>query len=109
MLLPLGRCSTLQVARSLGLTQRTLHRQLAAEQQSFSSIVNASRAALAERYLTDDRYTLTDVSQLLGFTTLSAFSRWFRGQFGVTASQWRDITRRPSLSAAGPDPGGQTG
>ena len=97
MLLPLGRCSTVHVARSLGLTQRTLHRQLAVEQESFSSIVNSTRAAVAERYLTNDRYTLTDVSQLLGFTAPSAFSRWFRGQFGVTASQWRQVTRRPPL------------
>ena len=41
MLLPLGRCSTRQVARSLGLTERTLHRRLAAEGESFSSIVHA--------------------------------------------------------------------
>ena len=40
MLLPVGRCSTHQVARSLGVTQRTLHRQLAAEGQSFSAIVH---------------------------------------------------------------------
>ena len=87
--LPLGRCSTLQVARSLGVTQRTLHRQLAGEQESFSSIVNATRAAWAERYLANDRYTLTEVSELLGFTAPSAFSRWFHQRFGVSPTQWR--------------------
>jgi AraC-like DNA-binding protein len=96
MLLPLGRCSTLRVARSLGVTQRTLHRHLAAERQTFSSIVSAARAVLAERYLANDRYSLTDVSGLLGFTAPSAFSRWFRTRFGVTPSQWRDVARRPS-------------
>jgi AraC-like DNA-binding protein len=93
MLLPVGRCSTTQVARSLGVTQRTLHRQLAEQHESFTGIVNASRAALAERYLASDRYSLTDVSQLLGFSAPSAFSRWFRAQFGVSPSQWRDTTR----------------
>jgi AraC-like DNA-binding protein len=92
--LPLGRCSTLQVARSLGVTQRTLHRRLAGEQESFSSIVNATRAAWAERYLANDRYTLTEVSELLGFTAPSAFSRWFHQRFGVTPTQWRAIARR---------------
>jgi AraC-like DNA-binding protein len=92
--LPLGRCSTLQVARSLGVTQRTLHRQLAGEQESFSSIVNATRAAWAERYLANDRYTLTEVSELLGFTAPSAFSRWFHQRFGVTPTQWRAMARR---------------
>ena len=93
LLLPLGRCSTHQVARSLGVTQRTLHRQLAAEGQSFSSIVHETRGALAERYLANDRYTLTDVSELLGFTAPSAFSRWFRQRFGVSPSEWRATSR----------------
>jgi AraC-like DNA-binding protein len=97
MLLPLGRCSTLQVARSLGVTQRTLHRHLTEQGESFSGIVNARRAALAERYLASERYTVTDVSQLLGFTAPSAFSRWFRARFGVTPSQWQDTARRPSV------------
>ena len=89
MLLPLGRCSTAQVARSLGVTQRTLHRHLAAEGESFSGIVHTTREALAERHLAAARYSLTDVSQLLGFTAPSAFSRWFRARFGVSPTEWR--------------------
>lgn len=96
MLLPLGRCSTSQVARSLGVTQRSLHRHLADEHESFSSIVNATRAAWAERYLANDRNSMTDVSELLGFAAPSTFSRWFRGRFGVSPSQWRDASSRPS-------------
>jgi AraC-like DNA-binding protein len=92
--LPLGRCSTAQVARSLGVTQRTLHRRLAAEGHSFSSLVNDTRAELAERYLANERYTLTDVSELLGFLAPSAFSRWFRQRFGVSPTQWRVTSRQ---------------
>jgi len=95
MLLPLGRCSTNQVARSLGVTQRTLHRQLAAESESFSAIVHRIRAALAERYLAAERYSLTEVSELLGFTAPSAFSRWFRQRVGVSPTQWRASARQP--------------
>jgi AraC-like DNA-binding protein len=95
MLLPVGRCSTGHVARSLGVTQRTLHRRLAAEGQSFSEIVHTSREALAERYLAADRYSLTEVSELLGFTAPSAFSRWFRLRFGVSPTQWRAAARQP--------------
>src|SRR3954470_10622998 len=103
VLLPLGRCSTAQVARNLGVTPRTLHRQLAAEGQSFSSLVNDIRAGLAERYLSNERYTLTDVSELLGFMAPSAFSRWFRGRFDATPTGWRNAARRPSLVAAPAD------
>jgi AraC-like DNA-binding protein len=66
------------------VTQRTLHCHLAAERQSSSSIVHTTREALAERYLSTERYSLTDVSELLGFTAPSAFSRWFRQRFGVS-------------------------
>jgi AraC-like DNA-binding protein len=95
MLLPVGRCSTAQVSRSLAVTQRTLHRQLDAEGQSFSAIVHATREVLAQRYLSADRYSLTDVSELLGFTAPSAFSRWFRERFGVSPTQWRAAANRP--------------
>jgi AraC-like DNA-binding protein len=96
MLLPLGRCSTVHVARSLGLTERTLHRYLAAEGSSFSAIVHDTRQALAERYLANERYSLTDVSELLGFAAPSAFSRWFRQRFGVSPTQWRAAARQPA-------------
>jgi AraC-like DNA-binding protein len=96
MLLPVGRCSTHHVARSLGVTQRTLHRKLAAEGQSFSAIVHTTREALAERYLSADRYSQTDVSELLGFTAPSAFSRWFRQRFGVSPTEWRATSQQPA-------------
>lgn len=96
LLLPLGRCSIQQVARSLGMTDRTLQRHLEAEQQSFSAIVNRTRAALTERYLASERLTLTEISDLLGFAAPSGFSRWFRQQYGVSPSQWRTSARVPA-------------
>jgi len=89
LLLPLGRSSMGQVSRYLGIRPRVLQRYLAARGETFSSIVHATRARLAERYLPNERYSLTDVSQLLGFEAPSAFSRWFRQQFGTTPKEWR--------------------
>jgi AraC-like DNA-binding protein len=88
-LLPLGKCSMDQVASTLDVDRRTLQRQLAADDESFSHILHSTRAALAERHLANDRHTMTEISQLLGFQAPSAFSRWFQQQFGVTPSQWR--------------------
>src|SRR4051794_8043554 len=109
LLLPLGRCSTAHVARSLGVTERTLHRYLSAEGGTFSSIVHETREALAERYLANDRYSLTDVSSLLGFSAPSAFSRWFRTRFGVSPTQWRDTAQQPVRASEGGASEGQTG
>lgn len=88
-LLPAGRGSMTHVSRALTVRPRTLHRRLAEEGQSFTEILHATRARLAERYLANDRYSLTDVSGMLGFTTPSAFSTWFRSRFGMTPTEWR--------------------
>src|SRR4051794_22659299 len=40
LLLPLRRCTMPRVARALGVTKRTLHRLLAARQESFAAIVD---------------------------------------------------------------------
>jgi len=92
-LLPLGKCSMQQVARNIGVDARTLHRHLAQDHESFTGIVHATRAALAERYLADDRCSMTEVSQMLGFSAPSAFTRWFRQQFHTSPTQWRDSAR----------------
>jgi AraC-like DNA-binding protein len=103
-LLPVGRCSMRQVARSLGLTTRTLRRRLDEQQENFSSILDDTRATLAERCLANDRLSLTDITHQLGFAAPSAFSRWFRHRFGMTPTEWRRVAHatrmRESMVAA---------
>src|SRR5208282_5111425 len=56
MTLPSGLCSADRVARHLGVDRRTLHRHLARERETFSSLLDAARAELAVRYIgTGDR------------------------------------------------------
>jgi AraC-like DNA-binding protein len=107
LLLPLGRSSLSQVSRYLGLRPRALQRSLADEGQSFSSVVHATRARLAERYLPNERYSLTDVSQLLGFGAPSAFSRWFHQWFGTSPTEWRRTARTRSQTRTTSDVAGE--
>jgi AraC-like DNA-binding protein len=93
LLLPLGQGSLPQVSRYLGVRPRRLQRDLAERGETFASILHATRARLAERYLPIERYSLTEVSRLLGFQAPSAFSRWFRQQFGTTPQEWRRAAR----------------
>jgi AraC-like DNA-binding protein len=95
-LLPLRRQSMRQVSRLLGMAPRDLQRYLSERGETFSSVMHATRARLAERYLPNERYTLTEVSQFLGFEAPSAFSRWFRQQFGTNPSEWRRSARSAS-------------
>jgi AraC-like DNA-binding protein len=89
VLLPTGNCSVEQVAHSLGVDRRTVHRWLAESGETFSSLLDATRRKLAEQLVASPRRSLTEISGLLGFSSPSAFSRWFREQFGCTARDWR--------------------
>jgi len=101
MLLPSGLCSVDRVAQHLGMHRRTLNRHLAAEGESVTTIITAVRAALAEEYLANSKRRLYEVAELLGFSSAGDFSRWFRGRFGRTPSDWA-ADHRASKAAAGP-------
>jgi AraC-like DNA-binding protein len=89
VLLPAGHCSLVQVARRLGVDRRTVYRRLAEVGETFSSLLNAVRTELAERLVPNPRRSLTEIATQLGFSELSAFSRWFRGRFGCSPKEWR--------------------
>lgn len=88
-LLPGGDCSVDQVAEHLGVDRRTIHRRLAAEGATFSGLLEETRREMAQVILAGADFPLGDVAHRLGFSSLSTFSRWFRGAFGVTASDYR--------------------
>ncbi|MBR7835020.1 AraC family transcriptional regulator [Actinospica durhamensis] len=92
VLLPTGRCSVEQVARTLGFDRRTVHRRLARTGDSFSSLLEAARVEAAKRFVPDPGRSLTEISELLGFASVGAFSRWFRGEFGTSPREWRSTT-----------------
>ena len=88
-LLPTGRCTLQQVARTLAVDRKTVHRRLADAGETFSSVLAATRAQLARQYLGQQRRSVTETAELLGFTATSTFSRWFRAQFGTSATAWQ--------------------
>jgi len=81
-----GACSIEVAAKQIGVSRRTLHRQLAREGHTFSQIVDDMRRELAARYVADRHRSLAEVSELLGFAAPSGFSRWYRRQFSTSAS-----------------------
>ena len=85
LLLPRAQCRVEVVAQELGVDRRTVARGLASEGTTFSQLIDDTRRELLQRHLKDRSQSLTDVSVLLGFSSPSAFARWHRQQFGVTA------------------------
>jgi AraC-like DNA-binding protein len=94
LLLPSGKASIEQVARNLGLHLRTLQRQLDAENVSFSDLLNDVRRDLAIRYLPNRQYSLLQVAEILGYSQLSSFTRWFSLEFGISPSRWRAVNAK---------------
>jgi AraC-like DNA-binding protein len=88
-LLPGGECVAKRVAEQLGVDRKTMYRHLAYHGQTYSGIVDAVRIDLVHRYVANRARALSDVAQLLGFSSLSAFSRWFTRRFGCSVSAWR--------------------
>ena len=98
-----GHCAVEQVAQQLGMDRRALHRKLASEQLTFSAIVEAVRTEIVTRTLPSRERTLGSIADMTGFASLSAFSRWFHGRFGVSPTSWRmdslgQGAKRPALS-----------
>lgn len=99
LLLPRGLCRVEVVAQHLGVDRRTVHRKLDAEGTSFSALLDAERRELAGRYIEGSDRALTDVAALLGFAAPSAFSRWYRSRFGLSAARRRAAGARPRRPA----------
>lgn len=86
LLLPRGHCRVELVAQHLGVDRRTISNNLAAEGTTFKKLVNAMRTDLLANYLQSGTKNLSEVALLLGFSELSAFSRWHKNMFNTTAS-----------------------
>jgi AraC-like DNA-binding protein len=76
--LPSGSPTDDVIAQALYVSPRTLHRKLSAEGTTYSKLLETVRRELAEQYIADPSLSLTEISYLLGFAELSAFSRAFR-------------------------------
>ena len=90
LLLPMGRATIDQIAQTHGMNVRTLQRRLEVYKTSFSHLINDVRRNLVFRYLQNLNYSLGQVSDILGYSTPSSFTRWFISQFGIAPINWRN-------------------
>jgi AraC-like DNA-binding protein len=86
------RCDMNAVARSLGMSSRSLRRRLTEEGAVYNEIVEQARASLATQLLIDERKTIQEVAQQLRYSDASAFCRAFKRWTGSTPKQYQ-LTR----------------
>ena len=78
------------VARRLGMSERTLHRRLSDEGLTFQKLVDEARRDLAKGLLVQSDYSLADIAFLTGFSEQSAFNRAFRRWMDQTPTAFRE-------------------
>jgi AraC-like DNA-binding protein len=77
-----------------GLSRWSLQRRLREEDTSFSEVMERARTVEAQRLLSCSSLAFTEIADRLGFSALSAFSRFFSSQSGMTPSRYRALQRR---------------
>ena len=95
-LLPHGKARMPEIARRLGLSQRTCARRLAAEGLTFSQVLDSLRRDLARRYLADENLSISRIAWLLGYQEVSALTHAFKRWTGQTPRQQR-THRQPEV------------
>ena len=77
------------IARGLGYSARSYHRRLSEHGLSFQTLTEETRRELAEGLLRDDRYSLSEIAFLTGFSEQSSFTRAFKRWVGHTPATYR--------------------
>jgi len=78
-----------EVATKLHLSERTLIRRLNRYNTSYKMILEATRKEYAKRLLKEARYSISDVSDLLGYQALANFCRAFKRWYGLSPGLFR--------------------
>ncbi|HEX5212180.1 MAG TPA: AraC family transcriptional regulator [Pseudolabrys sp.] len=88
-LLPHGKANLDEIARRLGISQRTLERRLSREKLTFSTVLGELKTDLSKRYLAEDNLSISQVAWLLGYQQVSSFTHAFKRWSGKSPRQAR--------------------
>lgn len=86
-----GRPEVSDVARQLGMSERTLQRRITDEETTFRDLLMEARQELGRQLLSDPSSEIDEVACLLGYQDASSFYRAFRDWEGMSPSRWREL------------------
>lgn len=87
--LPRGTCSIERCADKLGFSVRTLQARLAADNVTFSWVMEDTRLMLAKSYLSRPDRSLDEIAEWLGYGEQTSFGRAFKRWTGTTPQKYR--------------------
>ncbi|GAJ30782.1 helix-turn-helix transcriptional regulator [Acidomonas methanolica] len=80
-------------ASALGISERSLHRWLAARGTSFGTVVDQVRFQRAQEMLTKSALKIDRIAEMLGFAETASFSRAFKRWSGMPPTAFRVMSR----------------
>lgn len=86
-----GQPSLSDVAKQLGLSERTLQRRITKDGSTFRNILSDARREMGRRLLADPGTDIDEVACLLGYQDTASFYRAFREWEGMPPNRWREI------------------
>jgi AraC-like DNA-binding protein len=84
----LGILSLEEVAANFNMSPRSLQRRLREEQVTFQQLADTVRKSLALQYVNSGSYPVKEISVMLGYNELSAFSRAFKRWTGKAPGRY---------------------
>ncbi len=87
-MLPSGTPTIVELASHMNMGERSLQRKLKEENTGFTEILSNLRMDLATRYLKEQKYQISEIGYLLGFSSPSNFVRFFKNQTGYPPKQF---------------------
>jgi AraC-like DNA-binding protein len=79
-----------QTRRSLGISERTLHRRLSESETSFQDVLDQFRIEVSERHLRQGKLDLAAVALVLAFSDQAAWNRFFRRLRNMSPTAWQN-------------------
>lgn len=84
-----GQFTISDIAKQLGMHERTMHRHLEKEGTTFRRELEGIRYEAARQLLSKSKTPLSGIADALGYSEASTFIRSFRRWSGTTPAQWR--------------------
>jgi AraC-like DNA-binding protein len=84
-----GHFTASDIARQLGMHERTMQRRLEKEGTTFRRELEGIRYEVARQLLSKSKTSLSGIAKALGYAEASTFIRSFRRWSGTTPAQWR--------------------
>lgn len=89
-----GQPGLADVARQLGMSERTLQRRITGEGATFRGLLSDARRDLGRHLLLSPGAEIDEVACLLGYQDTTSFYRAFREWEGMSPSRWREMQRQ---------------